>query len=140
MALRITDSEYMTLQARTGKGHSVITSQPEAKQNKYRNKPVVIDGIRFASKAEGARYCELKLMERADQIAGLKRQVRYQLVVNGVHICDYLADFAYYKDCKRIIEDVKGVPTPEYKLKKKLTYALFGIEIIEITRARRKRK
>jgi hypothetical protein len=40
--------------------------------NKYRAQPVVIDGIRFASKKEGARYLELKLLERAGKIKNEK--------------------------------------------------------------------
>jgi len=47
----------------------------------------------------------------------------------------YLALCQQYKDVatgKDVIEDVKGVRTRDYKLKKKLVEALYEIEIIEI--------
>lgn len=96
---------------------------------KYRNKPTVIDGIRFASRAEGRRYTELKLLERAGVITGLKLQPRFQLLDayrNGagkrIRGITYTADFEYIEDGKRIIEDVKSraTKTQAYGLRKKL--------------------
>lgn len=90
--------------------------------SKYRAEPCVIDGIRFASKLEGRRYQQLKLMERAGQITHLDRQVKYPLKAgkHGVKIGDYVADFVY-RDLggSEIIEDAKGVLTPlcRWKLK-----------------------
>ena len=43
--------------------------------NKYLNKEVVVDGVRFQSKHEATRWCELKYMERAGLIYDLQRQV-----------------------------------------------------------------
>lgn len=101
---------------------------------KYHAQPVEIDGIRFASKAEGRRYSQLKLMERAGEICSLVLQPKYPLVVGEQHIATYRGDF-FYVDCgtgKFILEDVKGVRTPVYKLKKKLVEALYGISITEV--------
>lgn len=99
--------------------------------NKYRNKPVVIDGVRFMSQKEGARYLALK--ERKD-IENLELQPVFKCELNGVKICKYIADFRYYdkKFGQTITEDVKGFKTNIYKLKKKLVKALFGIDIVEI--------
>jgi hypothetical protein len=44
------------------------------KPSKYRNVPVTVDGIRFASKREAAYYCELKLREKAGEVSGLSLQ------------------------------------------------------------------
>lgn len=101
---------------------------------KYRNIPVVIDGYRFPSKAEGKRYTELRDGQRAGIFSKLERQVRFTIMVNGMKICDYVADFRYYDNERKrvVVEDVKGVKTPEYKLKKKLVLAVLGIEIVEI--------
>ena len=47
--------------------------------SKYHAKPVTIDGIRFASKKEGSRYCELKALTRAGKISDLQLQVPFIL-------------------------------------------------------------
>lgn len=81
----------------------------------------------FASKAERNRNQELLLMQKAGVITGLDRQVKFTLVPaqyeNGKCVeraVNYYADFTYWKDGKFIIEDVKGVRTPEYIIKRKL--------------------
>lgn len=104
--------------------------------SKYRAQPVEIDGIRFASKAEGRRYEQLKLLREAGEIKDLQLQPAFPVQVNERDICSYKADFLYYdkRTNRLIIEDVKGVRTPVYKLKKKLVEALYGIEITEVTR------
>ena len=104
--------------------------------NKYRNIPVVIDGIRFASKAEGRRYSELKLLEKAGEISKLELQPRYKIIVEGILICTYVADFKFEQRHKSgmfftVVEDVKGILTPIYKLKKKLVKAVCGVDIKE---------
>ena len=102
---------------------------------KYNNKVTFIDGHRFMSKREAARYVDLKNLERGGIISNLELQPRFPIVINGVKICDYVADFRYYDNERRreVVEDVKGVKTPEYKLKKKLVLAVLGLEIVEIT-------
>lgn len=100
----------------------------------------MVDNIRFDSKREAARYKELKLLERAGQIRNLALQVPYDLVVNGQKVGRYVADFRYRRvsppksdwDYRHpVVEDVKGMKTPVYNLKKKLMKALHGIEILE---------
>lgn len=101
--------------------------------SKYRAIPVIIDGIRFASQAEGRRYAELKLLERAGEISRLELQPSFRCEINGKLVCTYRADFAYFADNKRHIIDVKGVRTPVYRIKKKLVEALFpGVNITEV--------
>lgn len=88
---------------------------------KYRNKPVVIDGIRFDSKAEAKRYQELELLQRSRGIHDLKRQVVFALYgKNGSPICKYKADFMYSENDKVVVEDVKGVVTKDFSIKRKL--------------------
>ena len=101
-------------------------------RNKYRAIPTVIDGIRFASKAEARRYGELKLLKNAGKIRNLELQPKYLLDVGGKRIGTYIADFRYRLDGVLIVEDVKGFCTPVYKLKKKLVEALYGITITEV--------
>jgi hypothetical protein len=103
---------------------------------KYRNKPCEIDGIRFDSQAEGRRYEQLKLLERAGEIREITLQPKFPIVVNGRKIGRYTADFAYFDRLtgKRVYEDVKGVKTQVYKLRKKLVEALHDVTITEVVR------
>ncbi len=106
------------------------------RRSKYGSVRTEVDGIRFDSKAEAARYGELSLLLRSGAISDLRRQVRYPLTVNGMKVCDYLADFTYVdaKTGKTITEDVKGTLTDVYRLKKKLMAAIHGITIQEVTK------
>jgi Protein of unknown function (DUF1064) len=120
------------------------------KRTKYRAIRTVVDGISFASKKEARRYSELKLMEKAGEIARLKWQVPFDLKVNSVKICRYVADFTYdqivgynpggptdspldspFEVVVRVVEDTKGFRTPLYRLKARLMDALYGIKILE---------
>lgn len=100
--------------------------------SKYRNKKTVIDGITFDSRREASRYGVLKIMQAAGLISGLRLQVPYVITVNGEKICKYVADFVYQENGREVVEDVKGVRTREYILKRKLMFAVFGIEIKEV--------
>jgi hypothetical protein len=103
-------------------------------RSKYGAKPVVVDGIRFASQAEARRYGELKLLLRAGEISELALQPRYPFFINRRKVFTYVADFSYFcrRSGKQFIEDVKGVRTDVFKLKKKLIEASYGIRITEI--------
>ena len=109
------------------------------KGNKYKNEKVEFDGIKFDSKRERDRYMVLKDAERRGVISELKCQPKFTLIpaqyheeakqlktkVKMVKKCDFLAitytgDFQYVKDGKVVVEDVKGMVTPEYKLKEKM--------------------
>mgnify|MGYP003109312908 FL=1 len=92
------------------------------KPPKYRNQAVIIDGVRFASKKEGERYKILSLLESQGRIDNLRLQPRIALMVNGVKIGHYVADFQYDLSGKTVIEDVKSpaTKTPIYKIKKKI--------------------
>lgn len=99
--------------------------------NKYRAKPTVIDGHRFASQKEAKRYIELKLLERAKKISALTLQVKYPIMVKDKKVCTYIADFVYHDGDKQIIEDVKGFSNSLYRLKKKLFEVVYGLNIRE---------
>lgn len=100
--------------------------------NKYGNRKTEVDGFTFDSKREAQRYSELKFLEKAGVIQSLTLQPKFEISVNGQHICNYFADFEYIEDGRLIREDVKGVRTDVYKLKKKLISAIYGIEIKEV--------
>lgn len=106
------------------------------RRHKYNAKRVTVDGVTFHSKREAARFQELKLLEKAGEIANLRVQPEFPLEVNGVRLGVYRADFEYSLVPNflggRVIEDVKGVRTAVYRLKKKLVEAQYGIMIQEI--------
>lgn len=99
---------------------------------KYGNVKTVVDGITFDSKREATRYGTLKLMQKAGLISDLRLQVPYEIKVNGMKICKYVADFVYIERGKEVVEDVKGMKTSVYNLKKKLMKACFGVSISEV--------
>lgn len=100
--------------------------------SKYYSQKEIVDGITFHSKKEARRYRELKLMERAGVIKELQLQVPYTLIPKSSHgrAIKYIADFVYFEDGKRVVEDTKGFRTKEYKLKKRMM-AEMGIDIRE---------
>ncbi len=100
-------------------------------RNKYRAKKCVIDGIKFDSQKEGRRYTALKLLERSGTIKDLELQPKYDLIVNGYRVGFYKADFRYIENDKLVVEDVKGMKTPIYNLKKKMIKAIYNIDIFE---------
>lgn len=104
---------------------------------KYHNKKVIAEGQTFDSQKEYRRYCELKILEKAGEIKDLRRQVAYTLLptqrtpVRTEREVRYIADFVYTENGKTVIEDVKGVRTDAYKLKRKMMLYLHGICIKE---------
>lgn len=101
------------------------------KRSKYGNRKTVVDGIKFDSKREAQYYCSLKQLERAGQVYEVELQKPYALSVNGQLVCTYRCDFAFYDALQKRnrVVDVKGVETPEFKLKRKLMRAVLGIDV-----------
>ena len=88
-------------------------------------------------------------------ITHLELQPEYQITINGIKICKYIADFRYFTvraesnersynskgewqtptmtgDTEgQIVEDSKGFKTPIYRLKKKLVEACYPGTIIK---------
>ena len=110
--------------------------------NKYGAKKLSIDGETFDSRMEARRWRELRLLQRAGEIDGLQRQVKYVLIpaqrdgsghVSGRPVSDS-ADFVY-RDARtgeQVVEDVKGARTKEYIIKRKLMMWVHGIRIKEL--------
>lgn len=94
--------------------------------NKYRNKKTIVDNITFDSKAEANRYCELKLLEKAQKIFDLKLQPRFLLQDKfkykgkTIRKIEYVADFEYIENGQVVVEDKKGMETQVFKIKWKL--------------------
>ena len=111
---------------------SGLSSSPflDRKLHKYHAKETLVDGIKFPSKLEATRYVELKTMARAGIISEFRHWVTYKLYVHDLLICKYIADFVYLDEAgATVVEDAKGVITPEFRLKKKLMWACLGIDV-----------
>ena len=118
-------------------------------RSKYSNKKIEVDGMTFDSRKEYYRWCELSLLERAGKITDLQRQVKFILIPtqyepytvgkNGglkrgkviERECSYIADFVYTEKGNKVVEDVKGFKTADYKIKRKLMLNVHGIRIKE---------
>ena len=101
----------------------------QKKQSKYHNEKTVIDGKRFDSKKEGGRYAELRLLDRAKEVVRFFEQVPFLLTAN----IEYIADFVVlWADGHYTVEDVKGVRTDVYIMKKKLFREKYGFDIVEL--------
>ena len=122
-------------------------------RSKYHAQKTFFNGIWFDSAREADRYSELLLLLRAGRISDLRLQVKYVLIPaqyevyerygkNGKRLkdgkrcvekeCAYIADFVYKEDGKDVVEDVKGVRTKEYLIKRKLMLWVHEIRIKEV--------
>jgi hypothetical protein len=128
-ALRLTEEQLQEIQRRTARHATVRTHSMDGvdidrihKLAKYKNRKTTIDGRVFDSQRESA-----------GEIEELDLQVRFALRVNRQEICCYIADFTYRNKIGRklVVEDVKGMKTRDYIIKKKLMKAIHDIEIKE---------
>ena len=98
-------------------------------KHKFRAIPTELDGINFASRKEAKRYIELRLLEKSGELLFFLRQVPFHLPANVKYVCDFLC---FWKDETVTIEDVKGIKTPLYILKKKQVEATYPVKIMEV--------
>ena len=112
------------------------------KKSRYRSEPVIVDGVRYASKKQYQRWCQLQMLERAGKIADLRREVPFELapavILDGrkKSALRYFADATYIdgETLKLVCEDTKSPITrkdPVYRIKKHLMATVRGIEILE---------
>ena len=112
----------------------------EQRKSKYGANKCEYEGIKFDSQRECERYKELKLLERVGKIDNLCLQVpielqpAYEIDGEKRQSIKYIADFVYYDNetKTKVVEDVKGMRTQVYKLKKKMFEYKYGIKIKEV--------
>lgn len=97
--------------------------------NKYGARRTTVDGLSFDSAAEAKRWSVLGLLQRSNHIQDVQRQVPFPLYVGDWLIGNYVADFVYHRQGKRVIEDVKGKATDLFNWKAKHFAAQYGQEI-----------
>jgi hypothetical protein len=130
------------------------------KKSKYGSRKIVRNGVKYDSIKECKRYCELSLLERAGAITDLQRQVPFELIPAQYkeiptgelykrgerkgqpkmkRVCVeqsvvYNADFVYYENGKKVVEDTKSkaTKTKDYVIKRKLMLYIHNIKINEV--------
>ncbi len=121
--------------------YRAMRDSAEARRDKRaRNKFHAVPSGGYDSRKEHSRANELKMLQRAGVISDLREQVKFVLIPTqrdtGGRLlekeCSYYADFVYTKDGITVVEDTKGVRTPEYIIKRKLMLQVHGIQIKEL--------
>lgn len=104
------------------------------RRSKYGNVKTTVNGRTFDSKREADRYSELLLLEKAGEISNLELQPEFPVLIGGVEVFVYVADFKYWDMKKKLLvtEDAKGFKTPVYRLKKRCVEAQYIMKIIEV--------
>lgn len=116
MGVRLSDRELKKILK-----DNINIKTKKSKKNKYHNTRLVIDGIRYDSKKEYERHCELILLEKAGEISELRFHDKKDIIIlQDKPLITYEPDFCYKENDNFIIEDLKGYQTKEFKLKKKM--------------------
>ena len=156
MGLRVDSLADLPEQVRQQVGGKIAAQA----SNKYHNRKIEINGIRFDSRKEAKRYVQLMNAMRVGAIRDLRLQVDFTIQEaytdcqgKRIRAIRYRADFTYQltgnfpagisaedrdlwhryftAGTETVVEDVKGVKTQAYKLKEKLM-AKKGISIREL--------
>jgi hypothetical protein len=154
--MRWTEEDLAALQKRRQQGQQAdwTTQTPKAKNRaKYGNKAVLVDlgpsgeivngHLRFVhyfqSQHEADYFAELKLRRHAKEIANIRLQEPFALIVRQPDgrpqsVGEWLADFVFMDAASglRHVVDAKGFKTHLYELKKKIVEACWGITIEEV--------
>jgi hypothetical protein len=134
--MRLTEEQYRDLMARRGLAAKSLGTPAVKAKPKYGNRKVTDgEGNVHDSTKEFNHWEQLRLRERAGEIRSLRRQVPFALVVGGVLVCTYIADFVYEDGAATVVEDCKSPPTRKlaaYSIKRKLMQAIHGIQIREV--------
>lgn len=103
---------------------------------RHRSQKVHIDGLRFDSLNEAARYLDLKALQAQGVISQLdadKKNFRFLVTVEGKPLCTVTPDFCYVNSAGvKIYEDTKSAWTardPYFQLRRRCASLLLGIEI-----------
>ncbi len=104
-------------------------TEPQKRGNKYGAKSMVLNGIKFDSTLECARYLQLKDREKKGEIEQLRCHEKYVMKgADGSKAMSYTCDFVYMDwvagEC--LVEDVKGFLSASSKRTIKTFEALSG--------------
>ena len=98
-------------------------------RHKFNAKRTEIENIKFSSKKEAMRFLGLQQLQKAGEIVFFLRQVPFHLAGGIKYVCDFVV---FWADGHVSVEDVKGMKTDMYKVKKKLVEDTYPINITEV--------
>ena len=99
----------------------------QRRANKYGAKTKEYNGRYYHSKLEAYYAKHLDLLLKAKEIKEVIPQFKVSLDVSGYHIANYYVDFLVTNnDDSQELWEVKGMETEVWRLKWKLTEALYG--------------
>ena len=106
------------------------------RRHKYNAQKTLVGGITFDSRAEATRYKQLCLLQKAGIISEIELQPTFTLLDAFTdwsgkkhRAMKYRADFRYIEEGREIIEDVKGMETKVFKIKRKLFLSRYDYEL-----------
>ncbi len=108
------------------------------RRHKYNAQKTFVGNIAFPSGAEATRYKQLCLLQMAEVISDLELQPEFILLDAFTdwsgkkhRAIKYRADFRYIEieEGRVIIEDVKGMETRVFKIKRKLFLSRYNLEL-----------
>jgi len=104
------------------------------KRNKYGATRTLTDGIWFDSKKEAQRYLDLKHLQQTGHVRWFARQPRFVLPGGIEYVADFVVAWAdsWNRPGHVTVEDVKGVRTKTYRLKKRQVEVLYHVKIQEV--------
>ena len=114
-------------------------SHPARTRNKYGAKKVVVDGLKFDSKREAARWERLCGYEQRGLITNLERQVTYVLApsvkIEGEKrarpALRLKVDFRYVdENGKTVLEDAKGVADTAFRIRQHLMKSVHNLDVV----------
>lgn len=136
---RMTEADVLAHQKRVWADKGTPTPIAKAlgcapKKAKFKNIRTAVGNEILDSGAEARRYEELLLLEHAKKIVAMDRQVKFPLMLGETMLGYYTADFVYWENGKKVVEDVKGARTAMFKWKARHFRAQYGFAITEIRR------
>ena len=137
--IRFTEQELDAIQKRIKAGANVKTrrllDEVAKPPTKYRNSVVRNVEGKFDSKREYAHWLTLRGMLQTGEISDLERQVRFELApaaeIEGrtKPALRYFADFTFQRRGKTVVQDVKGIITDAFVIKRHLMKTVHGLDI-----------
>lgn len=104
--------------------------KPTKRRSKYNATHTQYGGSLYDSRREAEYAASLDIRKRAvnpaERVVKWERQVKTPLVVNGMLVTTWYCDFrVWFADGREEWHEVKGLATPEFKMKEKLFRALY---------------
>lgn len=141
--MKFSESDVAKMTARPTSASKFHREISKPRRPKYGNHAHEVGAEKYRSKRELTRHRELLMLVQAGKIENLRREVPYIVVPSqrrpdgkAEREVKYVADFVYdhfangFRETR--VEDVKGVRTKDYIIKRKLMLKVHRIEIVEV--------